>query len=464
MKKTELKKTVLSPTFTDFLESLSIVSSKNDEKPILEIPAKKCRESNGFEYTEPSVKIFSKSEGGHTISGFRNKLQAILFENDHVCSNEVIDAILAITVASKTSGVDRFEFLDECIKCIELTDVSHFLILPVLSNGCELKFSGYSLGSLEDNILKSRCIRTGSDYYDRYGKMLKGKFALRSPEFKCRVVNFSKIGINSRLSQSQQWNILVLNYFELISKVHLEDMWANLENTQIFNSPFETHIIDPVNLRNNAFKLSETISIYLFDNLGYVVPESKGIILNQIDSKDDAAIRYFEHKKQYQIDKITDSEIGRALNDCARFCDESGRFLKLGRENEASLYAVICLEYLFSESKEIATDISRRCAVLTYLRMGGEYKKCFNELKQLYSARSKFVHEGVKVTRGQATRLFDYARETLRALLVLHTNEMNRQTGFREKWIKNLDFIAAGFDAGNNFENNLLAEAGIFWP
>jgi hypothetical protein len=96
--------------------------------------------------------------------------------------------------------------------------------------------------------------------------------------------------------------------------------------------------------------------------------------------------------------------------------------------------------------------------------MGGDYNSCLKEFKQLYDSRSRFVHAGVDVTHESASRLFEYARETLRALLVLHTNEENRQPGFREKWIKKLDFITAGLDAGNCFENKFLAEAGIFRP
>lgn len=67
-------------------------------------------------------------------------------------------------------------------------------------------------------------------------------------------------------------------------------------------------------------------------------------------------------------------------------------------------------------------------------------------------------------THESATRFFEYARETQRAMVVLLTSEENRQFGFRDKWIKKINFISAGLDAGNYFENKFLAEGGIFRP
>jgi hypothetical protein len=464
MKKNESKKNFISSHFTEFLESLSFVSSGIDQKPILETPIKKCIEKNGAEYTEPGVKVFSKSEGGATISGFQKQLKAIFRENGHLCSAEIIDAVLAIVVESKTTGVDRFDFLNKCIDCICEPDVSHFLVLPVMSNGNSVEFSGYFLGSLQENLLNSRCRRSGSDFYSRYQNRLKGRVALRSPEFKVNVIDFTGIGLILGLSRSRKWNSLVLHYFELTARIHLEDMWVHLTETQICHSPFDAHIIDPANFKNDLVKFSETITVYLFKEYGYIVPEVKVLTFNQIGSQDEAALRFKEHFKKYGINEIGNTELGRDIKVCARFCDESQRYLKARRYNDAVLYANICLEYLFSEKTETLKYVSKRCAILTYLRMGGDYNSCLKELKQLYDSRSRFVHDGEDVTHESAVRIFEYARETLRALLVLHTNKDNHQTGFREKWIKNLDFIAAGFDAGNNFENKFLAEAGIFWP
>ena len=90
MKKNESKKNFISSHLTEFLESLSFVSSGIDQKPILETPTKKCIEKNGAEYTEPGVKVFSKSEGGATISGFRKQLKASLRDTDHACSDEIV--------------------------------------------------------------------------------------------------------------------------------------------------------------------------------------------------------------------------------------------------------------------------------------------------------------------------------------------------------------------------------------
>jgi hypothetical protein len=365
MKKTEFKKTEISPHFSDFLESLSFEKSGSDAPAIIDISEKKCIENNGVEYIEPRIQIFCKAKEGPSIAGIHKKLEAILNEKKHACSSKVIDALLAIIVASKTSGPDRLQLLNKCIDSICETEVSHFLVLPVMSNGNSVEFSGYFLGSLQENVLNSRCRRSGSDFYNRYQNRLKDRVALRSPEFKVNVINFAEKSISYGYDNSKKWRSLVLNYFEIIARIHLEDMWAHLTETQICHSPFEKHIIDPFNFKNELVKFSETITVYLFKEYGYIVPEFKVPTFNQISSKDEATLRFIEHLKKYRINEICETELGRDIKVCARFCDESQRYLKAGRDNDAALYAMISLEYLFSEKTETVGAVSKRCAMLT---------------------------------------------------------------------------------------------------
>jgi len=90
------------------------------------------------------------------------------------------------------------------------------------------------------------------------------------------------------------------------------------------------------------------------------------------------------------------------------------------------------------------TPVCTRTAVVTYLRLASSFKDAEKELRKLYDARSAFVHSGASVTPSQAERLIAYAREILRAMLVLHFKPENRTPGFISQWVKDLDFVATG--------------------
>ena len=157
-----------------------------------------------------------------------------------------------------------------------------------------------------------------------------------------------------------------------------------------------------------------------------------------------------------------DSELGRTLYTCAGFCQQATRFLESGRNDDAALYATICLEHLFSEKQSTSEAVCTRAAVLTHKRLVGNFTEAEKELRKLYDARSAFVHSGTSITAVQAERLIAYARETLRSMLVLHLKPENRAPGFLKKWVKDLDFIVSGFEANRTFEDSFLAENGIF--
>jgi hypothetical protein len=459
-------KNIFPESFNSFLDSLTFIPPNSMACPIVVLWTDTRSEmSDGRIIIKEGVSLYQRAETQVTIAGFRKKLIRILDEANHVTNESVADAILGCAVHAGLSGDERAVFLEDFLSGFKSVDVSHFFVMPIKACSAPLHIDGYVLGSINLQALTSRCNRASSDFARIYSKKLDQHFSIQSPIFNHVVIDFIKAHLERGRSVDPFWQDLLLNYFERISRCHFEYMWSHLERTQLLAAPFGVNILDVNNLRSEVGKFSRKISIYLgfsHKNIGYVVPESGSITLNQPGPESEAFKRFTDHCANYSISDVGDSELGRTLFACAGFCQQSIRFLASGRSDDAALYATICLEHMFSEKNSTAEAVCSRTAVLTHLRLSESFKEAKRELLKLYDSRSQFVHKGKSITYSDSERLIAYAREMIRSLLVLHKNPENRVQGFLEGWIKDLDFIVSGIDAGKTFEPSFLANAGIF--
>lgn len=458
----------LPETFIAFLDSLTFRAEVGNTQVTELWSERPSIKASGERFIKPPVRLYQKSSTQMSLTGFRQKILHLLREANHVASETVADAILGCVVGVASDGMERARFLEEALSYFHKAEVSHFFVLPNSAISQPVVFDGYRLGELDLPVLTSRCNRAGSDYAQLYGDKLQGRFALQSPCIKQVLIDFLKLDYDRRISVgSHPWRELLLNYFERISRHHFDYMWEHLERTQVLCAPFGADFLDVQGVKGDLGKFAERITIYLECSRspgGYVVPEAGGLTLNQPGPDSESFARYLAHRKMYHLADIGDSELGRASLVCANFCQQAKRFLEAQRPDDAALYATICLENLFSEKSATSDAICTRTAALTYLRLASSYSEAERELRKLYDARSGFVHSGKSVTPAQAERLIAFARETLRSLLVLHLKPENHCSGFLVKWVKDLDFIIAGMDAGRTFEASFLAENGIFRP
>ena len=452
--------------FIPFLGSLTFTSPNEESLPIVELWRDvQAMKADGHRFIKKGVALYSRNRTQVTIAGFRQKLQGILRDEKHVATEAIADAILGCSVMAAFTGEDRASFLEDLLKRFEPAEVSHFYVLPNEAITPPMHFEGYTLGPINLPVLASRCKRAQSNYAELYSAMLDGRFTLQSPEFKHIVIDFLKPMLKLGLISNNAWRDLLLNYFERVSRQHFEFMWTHLGLTQVMAVPFGAQILDANDFRNELGKFAQQITIYLdfsAKDVGYVVPEGKSITVNQPGPESEVFKRFADHRKKYRTSEVGDSELGRTLYACAGFCQQAMRFLQSGRADDAALYATICLEHLFSEKQSTSAAVCSRTAIVTHLRMADGFANAEKELNKLYNARSAFVHSGESVTPAQAERLIDYARETLRSMLVLHFKPENRSAGFLEKWVKNLDFIVAGVQAGKIIDAAFLSECGIF--
>lgn len=457
----------LPEAFLPFLDSLTLEPRSANQAPIVTVcPKRSASTASGEQFTKPALALFQSEPTAVTLVGFRSKIVQRLREINHIASDELADAVLCLAVGAANTGSARARELSDLLAQSALCEVSHFLAFPHEAIKQQIRFDGYTLGPIAMPVLQSRCSRAHSDFYELYAKNIAGRFCIQSPDFRHAVISLIKIR-QSGLLDGARGRDIVLNYFERLSRRHFDYMWEHLNRTQVLSAPFDSELIGVESFRRMASMLAWRITIYLdptHRDLGYVVPENTAINLNQIDSADERVKQFYDHRTTYHLEEIGDSELGRALLEAALFCQQAIQFLESGRANDAALYATICLEQLFSETRSTAEAVSTRAAAVTHLRLAASFSDAEKELRKLYDARSSFVHAGQPVKPAQAERLIAYSKETLRSLLILHLKPENRRAGFLDQWVRNLDFIVKGFEAGKIFEPAVLADSGIFKP
>ena len=336
---------LIPDNFVPFLDSLRLKSLTSDANQISCLfPPISAVTALGTHLTKPAVNLYQMTPTEVTLTGFRKKLLQVLRSENHVANEEIVDAILGCVLGAATSGIDRVKFLDDLLSRFSNAEVSHFYILPLNAVMKPMKIEGYVLSEVDIGLLTSRANRAGSDFAKLYATGLKGRLCLQSPIFRHVVIDFIKLGLKHALLAQPSWRDLLLRYFERVARQHFEYMWSHLDRTQMLSTPFGAHILDAQNFRQGFAQFSKRISIYLdFSNsgAGYVVPEATDMEFNEPGPESIAYARYLEHRSNYRISEVGDSELGRTLYTCAGFCQQATRFLESGRNDDAALYATI---------------------------------------------------------------------------------------------------------------------------
>jgi hypothetical protein len=125
------------------------------------------------------------------------------------------------------------------------------------------------------------------------------------------------------------------------------------------------------------------------------------------------------------------------------------------------LPGVIALDLLLGEKTESGKTIVRRSAVLSYLPLRKPFASVIRDCDMIYNARSKYVHTGQIPDKSLFELTMRICREIAFCLLRLQRNADAQQPGFRDKWVKDIDFIAAMCETGRTPSSDDLVNIGV---
>lgn len=129
-----------------------------------------------------------------------------------------------------------------------------------------------------------------------------------------------------------------------------------------------------------------------------------------------------------------------------------------GARDEASLYFVIALELVFGEKGRSTDSVAERVSVLTHLSHNKSYAQQSSRIRNLYDARSKYVHQGKQISSVDAEDIERVATEVLWSFLSVAADGAHITV---EQWLRQIDYVQAATEAGRHISESDLRGIGV---
>ncbi|HRQ88641.1 MAG TPA: hypothetical protein PLA50_07575 [Bacteroidia bacterium] len=399
----------------------------------------------------------------------KKKLRTWLVKLGHPDGEDVVLSLLGLLAHQAYKGESLVGQIAEMQNAVVDAEASHFVILPGMTESsidgqATLHFEGFAIGPLKDATLKSRCSRAGSDFFIRYGAGLKGRFTLESPTYMRRLFNWLPfLESHSDISLASRPYQLVLNYYEAMSRHHIDMMWNDFSEKQLLYTGLGHAVL---NVRQFSRQIgTQRITVYLGISRkkghgGYVVPYVASTTM-LIPSPEEKGAHIQMMKERYAFESLSKSFLYPLLLSVCRSVEQARGFKIEERMDEAFLYSVIALEQVFSEKESTTKRVSERTALVVHRQLGIDYSEAKRRMEKLYDSRSRFVHRGERIKAELIIDIEPVVTAVIRSLIYLCRQQTSVSPEFNAKWLKSLDYIVAGFGAGKQPSEDDLMENGI---
>jgi hypothetical protein len=128
------------------------------------------------------------------------------------------------------------------------------------------------------------------------------------------------------------------------------------------------------------------------------------------------------------------------------------------RGDEAALHFVIALDLVLGTEGRSAESVAEKAAVVTYRPLRRTLQDQIRLVKQLYDARSKYVHEGKPFPIGDIIQAEQVATEVLWSLLTVSGSGTLSNTS---EWLRKINYLAAAIKDGRVLPEAEFAALGI---
>ncbi len=135
------------------------------------------------------------------------------------------------------------------------------------------------------------------------------------------------------------------------------------------------------------------------------------------------------------------------------------------RPSDAFIHCVFALDLALGGKQDTTKNITRRAAVIYSAASGVPFKAAERELRAIFDARSKYVHEGTEIADEKFSLLLKICSLIAECLLRARTsNEARSERFITEHWYPRLDLLVAAMIAGVELSSNHFLECGVQAP
>lgn len=456
------------PNIDQLNEFFGSITLNNPQSPDYEeanaIPETVGSHIRKTETNRKPLKFWARKQAISIASG-TEKIRKELKKTGHADLPEaatVILALLAMSKAEKLSPVDRVNAILAAVCPAKVSDA----LISLFSPPPEAK--PFSVGDLRLGVLQREqlvywCEKVGHPYFAMNPDHFVGRFAIERSQLQTvQVLDLTRAAEELSIAVTEDLKLLTDFYFHRLTQHRRETLFDEFVRDQAVAVAMGAPYIVPE--QSLMFLGSTFISIYRdmgAKKKGYLCTVDTTPVLEFAQADRRYPIVLGELKDAYGFSGVTSSEIHQTLFSYCRFLLKAKVHLDHGRIDEAFLHYIIALDLLFGEKDASTHEVSTRAAVVTHRALGKSYAEVVKLMKSVYSARSKYVHEGSLVEEGMLTAVIPVAEEVVRCLLRVQKQPQSKSSGFVEHWLKQLTFLVAGIEAGRTIEDSEFVAVGI---
>ncbi len=454
--------------FEDFLNTLTRFDPNDiGYQSKIAVPKKSWSFPNNDEYFKPEQLIWFKSDGSFSMMSAHRILEKALRISKHVYSEEIIDSILLLFTYLPNRKNGNIIQLDDLFQKIQTVTLSQFHFLPskLVDDLNFIRFGRFKIGKIDEKKFEYRCKKATSDYYELYKENINNRAVVERDYFDTNIIVWQNM-FDRHFLKPSTFEDHLLNFYENVSNLLFGEFWDLFIEDQTLLIALGVDYIDDKIFRNVL--TYENVSIYTnieaFDrNVGYVVPERRGIKgvnfrfrLNDIIKETNDRLR-----KEYSFDKYNNSDIHNTIHSFVKYNAKAYIYLYENKIDDAFLHFVISLDLLLGDEGANTKTVSRRTALLTFKTFNTTFLLQMKTVSDIYSVRSKYVHQGKSVNAELLETLKQICRSILGALLKIQANPKYQVSGFIVIWMRELDYVASALEAGKEIVDEELIQMGI---
>jgi hypothetical protein len=384
-------------------------------------------------------------------------------------SRDVAIAVLGTTASTFEEGANVVEHVNACLSNIHACDLYQCLVLPSLCRpGYEAVFGEFQIRPFNPDKLAYWARRGGSAYpLDLH--VLAGRTVLQRDKLSTPLLNWDALPISAWRAALRQNEALPQAlqdaYYAAVSEHHFREIPALLrERARVLEAGSLVHL-DVESLF--AAVLSQRLGLFhwrsesdrhrtwavLSSVAGFNISLVPPSLLTQSRDWLRDVIGFVKFDPTKSLDRTVDSFCG--------LLQRAHDHRLSGRPDEAALHFVIALEFVLGTEGRSTESVAERAAVIVFRPSGRNLEEQVRRIRQMYGARSKYVHEGRAIPEADSVEAERVAMEVLWALLAVAGRGRLASTA---EWLKKIDYILAAARDGRLVPEEDFSAVGIAPP
>lgn len=380
-------------------------------------------------------------------------------------SPKIAIAVLGIVAATRADSVAAVEHANRCLSQVHTSELHQYLVLPTpCRRGYEAVFGEFRVRPFDPERLLYWSRRGGSSYPLDLSQ-LAGKAALERERFSTRVLNCDTLLAEDWAATNQNDDLPAAvqdAYYSAVFEHHIEQIPGLLRrNLLVLEAGALVHF-DIESLFGAVFGqrigLFQWLSATGRQRTWAVLSSVSGLNINLVPPDLLTECRLWLREVIGFSNLDLARPLDRTIDTFCTLLQRAHQHRMGGRGDEAALHFVIALDFVLGTEGRSAESVAERAAVVAHRPLGRSVQDQVRRVKQLYDARSKYVHEGRPIPVEEIKEAEQVAMEVLWALLTVSAKETLSNTS---EWLRKINYVAAALKDGRPIPEAEFAVLGM---